>query len=85
MTTVGFSRFLLSLQFLTRSCNKMKTEDRPIPVNRIKAVLAENKFQLNSLVSLLVKMQPQYRDGVIIKLSRQLHSFKNSLTSLMWM
>lgn len=46
---MDFSSFSLSLQFLTRSCNKMKTEDRPIPVNRIKAVLAEKQISAKQL------------------------------------
>lgn len=45
----GFQIFALSLQIITRSCNAMKTEDKPIPVNRIKAVLAEKQISAKQL------------------------------------
>lgn len=41
--------FIISLHNITRSCNKMKDEDRPIPMNRIKAVLAEKQVSAKQL------------------------------------
>lgn len=34
---------------ITRSCKKMNTEDKPIPINRIKAVLAEKQVSAKQL------------------------------------
>lgn len=39
----------LTLHHITRSCKKMKTEDKPMPVNRIKAVLAEKQVSAKRL------------------------------------
>ena len=44
-----FQIFVLTLQDIIRSCNTMKTEDKPIPVNRIKAVLAEKQISAKQL------------------------------------
>ena len=40
---------LLTLHHITRSCNKMNNEVKPIPVNRIKAVLAEKQVSAKRL------------------------------------
>ena len=42
-------KFLLTLHHITRSCNKMNNEVKPIPVNRIKAVLAEKQVSAKRL------------------------------------
>ncbi len=44
-----FQILMLTLQVITRSCNVMKTEEKPIPVNRIKAVLAEKQITAKQL------------------------------------
>lgn len=58
----------------------MKTEEKPIPVNRIKAVLAEKQITAKQLCLAVGKMRPRFRVGVIIKFSRQLLNFKKLLT-----
>ena len=44
-----FQIFEIILQIIIRSCNIMKTENKPIPVNRIKAVLAEKQVSAKQL------------------------------------
>lgn len=44
-----FQIFVLTLQIIIRNCNMMKTDDKPIPVNRIKAVLAEKQVSAKQL------------------------------------
>lgn len=41
--------FAITLHNITRSYNKMKDEDKPIPMNRIKAVLAEKQVSAKQL------------------------------------
>ena len=47
--------FRLTLHIVTRSCIVMKTEDKPIPVNRIKAVLAEKQVSAKQLCAAVGK------------------------------
>lgn len=40
---------ILFLHHFTRNCNEMKTAEKPIPANRIKAVLAEKQVSAKEL------------------------------------
>lgn len=44
-----FQIFVSTLHAIIRNCNMMQTEDKPIPVNRIKAVLAEKQVSAKQL------------------------------------
>lgn len=68
--------FAVTLHDITRSYNKMKDEDKPIPMNRIKAVLAEKQVSAKQLCIAVGKMKQQYPVGVIIKFNHQSVNFK---------
>lgn len=54
----------------------MKAEDKPKPVNRIKAVLAEKQMSAKQLCEAVGKMKQRFLVGVIIRFSLPYPNFK---------